>query len=358
MMLKSLRSLKSRTRPVLLALSVVSLLFINSCSGFLGKFAHKQVGVPQLLTPLVNADTSQLIAEVNRLAAIKSLHGKLDIQVQDNSFAAAGKAEKYRAADADVTVQRPGKVYLIIQFAHVDIAQMSSDGEQFRVALLKGEDKYKKFVKGTNKANYGELKADTDGKLDKNQKSANATVGSLSNLRPQHLTDALLILPIEPVAQSGLVYSQSEFFEEEPDTRPQAKTGARVVRGYYLLEEMSTGNPGEAHLKRRIWFDRVGAIRIGRIQTFDECGLLDTDITYSADAALGDSPGARLPSRIELTRPKDHYKLSLTYQAPESVVIDKEWDPEVFVLRNRWQLPEVDLDAEKPAGRTSPVACH
>src|SRR6185295_304102 len=216
MMLNSLCNLKSRPRPVLLALLVSSLLFGSACSGFLGKFAKKEVGVPQLLTPLVGAETSQLIAEVNRLAAVKSLHGKLDIQVQDTSFAAAGKAEKYRAADADVTVQRPGKVYLVIQFAHVDIAQMSSDGEQFRVALLKGDEKYKKFVMGTNRANYGELKPEiNDGKLPKDKNSTNNTVGSLSNLRPQHLTDALLIRPIEPVAQSGLVYSQSEFYEEE-----------------------------------------------------------------------------------------------------------------------------------------------
>lgn len=335
---------------MLLALAVISLLFINACSGFLGKFAKKEVGVPQLLTPLASADTAQLIAEVNRLAAIKSLHGKLDIQVQDTSFAAAGKAEKYRAADADVTVQRPGKVYLVIQFAHVDIAQMSSDGEQFRVALLKGDDKYKRFVKGTNKANYGELKTETvDDKQDKNKKSDNATVGSLSNLRPQHLTEALLIRPIEPVAQSGLLYSQSEFYEEEADTRPQAKNGARVVRGYYVLEELLPGGVGEAHLKRRLWFDRVGAIRLARVQAFDEHGLLDTDIAYNGDTTLGEGSGARQPSRIELTRPKDHYKLSLIYQAPESVVIDKTWEPEVFVLQNRWQLPEVDLDAPKAA---------
>ncbi|HXD33404.1 MAG TPA: hypothetical protein VN643_19940 [Pyrinomonadaceae bacterium] len=337
-------------RPVLFALSVISLLFINACSGFLGKFAHKQVGVPQLLTPLVSAETSQLVAEVNRLAAIKSLHGKLDIQVQDTSFAAAGKAEKYRAADADVTVQRPGKVYLVIQFAHVDIAHMSSDGEQFRVALLKGDEKYKKFVKGTNRATYGELKPENVvDKQNKNQTSDNVTVGSLSNLRPQHLTEALLVRPIEAVAQSGLIYSQSEFYEEEADTRPQAKSGARVVRGYYVLEEMATGNPGEAHLKRRLWFDRVGAIRLARVQTFDERGLLDTDINYAGDVTLGEGPGARQASRIELTRPKDHYKLSLIYQAPESVVIDKDWPAEVFVLQNRWQLPEVDLDAPKQA---------
>lgn len=355
MMLNSLGNLKSRMRPVLLALSVVSLLSFNACGGILGKLARKQVGVPQLLTPLVDADMSTLIGEVNRLASLKSLHGKLDIQFQDTSFASAGIAEKYRSADADVTVQRPGKVYLVIQFAQVDIAQMSSDGEQFRVALLKGDEKYRKFVKGTNNATYGELKPNgTQGKQDKEKKAAGAAVSTLSNLRPQHLTDALLIRPILPPAESGLSYSQSEFYEEEPDSRPQKK-GARVVRGYYLLEELAPVGPGEARLKRRLWFDRVGAIRLARVQTFDDRGLLETDIAYSAYQTLGEGQTARLPSHIELTRPKDQYKLSLSYQAPESVLIDKEYPADVFVLPNKWQLPEVDLDAQKDTGaKTSP----
>lgn len=350
-MMMSFRNLKSRTRPILLAIFIVSLLSINACSGILSKFARKQVGVPQLLSPLVNAETPQLIAEVNRLASIKSLHGKLDIQFQDTSFASTGFVEKYRSADADVTVQRPGKVYLIIQFALVDIAQMSSDGEQFRVALLKGDEKYRKFVKGTNNASYGELKNDSNqNQQDKQKKAAGATVSTLSNLRPQHLTDALLIRPVLPPEQSGLIYSKSEFYEEEPDTRPQAKKESRVVRGYYLLEELGPVNGGEARLRRRLWFDRVGTIRLSRVQTFDDRGLLDTDITYSADKIIGgEGTTAKLPSRIELTRPKDQYKLSLTYQAPETVIIDKEWDPAVFELPNKWQLPELDLDAQKNA---------
>ena len=348
MMFNSLRNLKSRTRPVLLGLFMISMLSVSACSGILSKLARKQVGVPQLLTPLVDADTSRLIAEVNRLAAVKSIHGKLDIQFQDTSFASSGIAEKYRSADANLTVQRPGKVYLVIQFAGVDIAQMTSDGEHFRVALLKGDEKYRRFVKGTNNASYGELKANGAArKPDKGKMVAGEAVSTLSNLRPQHLTDALLVRPIPPPAESGLLYSQSEFYEEEPDPRPQAKKEARVVRGYYLLEELAPAGPGEARLKRRIWFDRVGAIRLARLQTFDERGLLDTDVSYSAERALGGERTALLPSKIELTRPKDQYKLSLTYQTPESVVIDKDYEPQVFVLENKWQLPEVDLDANK-----------
>jgi hypothetical protein len=39
--------------------------------------------------------------------------------------------------------------------------------------------------------------------------------------------------------------------------------------------------------------------------------------------------------------------LSITYQTPAAVDVDKEFRPEAFVLENRWQLSEVDLDARQ-----------
>ena len=69
----------------------------------------------------------------------------MDIVFEDTSFAEAGIAEKYKQADGQITVQRPGKIYLIIQvpFIAKDIAQMTSNGESFRVAVLQGDDKYR-----------------------------------------------------------------------------------------------------------------------------------------------------------------------------------------------------------------------
>ena len=99
---------------------------------------HKKVQVPQLLTPLVEAQKNQLIQEVNRLAAMKSIHGKVDIQFEDTSFASVGIAEKYRQVDGNLTLQRPSKIYLTLQFTIVEIAQMASDGEHFAVASLAG----------------------------------------------------------------------------------------------------------------------------------------------------------------------------------------------------------------------------
>lgn len=316
----------------------------------LGTACHivkKPVEVEKLLTPLTEANTTQLVAAVNSLVGVRSIHGKVDIQFEDTSFATAGIAEKYRAADGSITLQRPAKVYLIVQgpLAIGDIAQMTSDGEHFRIAILKGDEKYRRFVRGTNNAVYPRL--EMNGNVDPKQgkpTSEAQTVNALSNLRPQHLTDALMLNPIDPHA-AGLVYAQSEFFESEKD-KSQVDSKKRVVRGYYFLDELQTTGDGSARLLRRFWFDRVNGIRLARLQTFDEKGALVTDVTYGELRRFGSGTVA-LPGQVSLTRPQDHYKITITYQAPDDTNLDKEYPAEAFVLENRWGLKEADLDAQK-----------
>ncbi len=338
-------------RKLFLLFLLLSVISTGGCSGLLG--THKKVQAPQLLTPLAEADKNQLFQEVNRLASVKSVHGKIDLAFEDNSFAESGIAEKYKQADGTITLQRPGEVYLIIQvpFILTDIAQMTSDGQHFRVAVLQGDEKFRRFVKGSNSAPYEKL--DLDGNKNQSAKgdkkrmmTEKLTVNALSNLRPQHLTDALMIRPISPGEGAGMSYSQSEFYQEEPDTRLQAKKSTRVIRGYYVLEELAQAG-ADAKLLRRFWFDRVEGIRLARLQTFDDRGLLITDVTYLNEKPFGEGGSRSLPSRIEITRPHDRYKLSISYQAPGSVVLDREYRPEAFVLENKWQLPEVDLDARQ-----------
>ncbi len=326
------------------------------CGSIPGFKASRKVTVPPLLTPLIEqADTRSLIAEINRLSQVRSIRGKVDIQFLDTSFAECGVAEKYRTADGTVTMQRPGQVFLQIQvpFVGVDIAQMSSDGERFRVAILQGEDKYKRFVKGTNSAAYPKLESNGGalsgcGDSDK-QKAMNMrrTVNSLSGLRPQHFTDALLIPPVDG-NNPNLIYARTEDFEEEPDPRPNAKKNARIVRGYYVLTEIKPEANGEGRIVRRFWFDRVGELRLARVQSYDERGQLTTDVLYKEPKPFGETGGIRLPSLVELTRPQDRYSIRISYQSPATVRLDRPYDAEVFLLENKWQLPEEDLDARYP----------
>jgi len=333
---------------LLLTVFAVLVLFLTSGCGLFG--AKKKIQVPQLLTG-TEAGRDRLFYEVNRLSNVTTIHGKLDIQFEDTSFASFGIADQYRQVDGDITLQRPGKIYLIIQFLLVDIAQMTSDGEQFRVAVLKGE-RYKRFLKGTNNAVYKKLDEVEPAGPANNQKQANnqknaekETVNALSNLRPQHLTDAFMIRPIDP--NGPLVYAQSEFFLEEADTRPTAPKNSRVMRPYYVLDEFSQPSGGQSKLMRRLWFDRVSGIRLARIQSFDDAGKLVTDVAYFNEKQLGAGPTASLPSRIEITRPQDQYKISIAYQDASSVELNRTggYGPKAFVLENKWGLPEVDLDA-------------
>ena len=326
---------------ITLALSII-LPLATACH-----IVHKPVEVEKLLTPLSEANTTQLITLINSLAGMRSIHGKVDIQFEDTSFATSGIAEKYRTADGSITLQRPSKVYLVVQgpLAIGDVAQMTSDGEHFRIAILKGEEKYRRFVSGTNEATYAKLDGDGDAsRKDKSNSEAQA-VKALSNLRPQHLTDALLLRPIDTQA-GGAMYAQSEFFQSEKDPA-KPESSKRIVRGYYLLEEFRPGSDGVARLLRRFWFDRVNGIRLARLQTFDEKGALLTDITYGEIKKFGTEGNVQMPAQVSLTRPQDHYKISITYQAPESVNVNRDYPPEAFVLANKWGLPEVDLDTEK-----------
>jgi len=343
----SIRAGSRKSYALALVLGLVSLAGASGCS----RFYKSKVTVPPLLAPLKEAAPGELIEVVNRLAQVRSLRGKIDIQFLDTSFAQCGVTEKYRTAEGDVILQRDGQIYLVINGPFsVKIAEMASDGERFRVAVLKGDDKWLRFLKGTNTASYQRIDSGAEvdcGKGDqkKTAQMQQRAASAFSGLRPQHFTDALLVRPVTP--GTNLVYVRSEAFAEDIDTRPNAKRGARVVRGYYQLDELAPDGEGRARLLRRFWFDRYGEIALARLQTFGERGELTTDVVYRNPKTFGETTKYTLPADIEITRPQDRYSLRISYQVPEAVKVDQQWPSEVFVLENKSNLPEVDLDAKK-----------
>jgi hypothetical protein len=149
---------------------------------------------------------------------------------EDTSFATSGVAEKYRTADGQIIVQRPGKVYLIVQapFVASDIAQMTSDGEHFRIAIFKGEDKYRSSSRGTNRRVYSKLDGTTE-PATKGNEIRSADVKALSNLRPQHLIDAVLIRPIRSHMRRGCYMRAANSFNQKKDPTSKKRDGARIL---------------------------------------------------------------------------------------------------------------------------------
>lgn len=331
------------------ALLLAFAVLLSGCGIFRTK---RKITVPQLLVPLAAATTEQLVAEINRQAGVRSLNGRIDIQFLDTSFAACGLADLYRTADGRIIAQRPGQVYLsvLVPFAGTKIAEMSSDGQRFWAAVYQGDSKYRRYVTGTNTAQYERLEDDgaapdcrEDGAR-RDQAMQRATVSALSALRPQHLTDALLLPPVA-TDNSDTLYAVAETFEDEADTRLNARRESRVVRGYYVLSELEPSGPNRARVLRRFWFDRVGSVRLSRVQTYNGQGRLITDVLYSNPQPFGEGGRNRLPAQIELTRPQDSYSIRITFQDPSAVEVNTEKDADIFVLRNDANLPVVDLDA-------------
>lgn len=306
----------------------------------------KKEGKTPTLLKTENASREQLIAEINRFAAVSSLRAKMDLKFEDNSFAQFGSKEIYRSADGEIVVQRPAKIYLKVQVPIIksDVAQMTSDGDKFRVAILQdgGSGKYRKFVIGSNNADYSKLQQSLDRENGEVAGEIKKNVSAFANLRPQHFTDAMLVQPTD----SSRVYTQTTIFQiEEDETQPAKSPLRRVLRGYYLLDEYERSAEGGLSIKRRFWFDRVGGIRLARQQIFDTTGEIESDITYGREGDLtATGEYKRLPLEIIVTRPKEKYSMRLTYQSPQSVTIGKTYPPTAFVLENSWDLEVVDLD--------------
>ncbi len=293
-----------------------------------------------------NAPQQTLMNEVNRFAKVNSMRAKMYLKFEDTSFAEFGSKEVYRQADGEVVVQRPGKILLKVQVPIIksDVAQMTSDGTTFRVAVLQdgGSGQYKKFVKGTNNADYSKLQKNLNSTDMANGKMVKESVNAFANLRPQHFTDAMLVRPTD----SEKVYTQSSIFQTEEDESVGKKSPLRkVMRGYYLLDEYGKTTEGGLTMLRRFWFDRIGGIRLARQQIFDAKGEIESDIIYGKEGNLGESGNyPNLPLEIQVTRPQDKYSMKLTYQTPAAVAIGNTYPDAAFVLQNSWHLEEIDLD--------------
>ena len=304
-----------------------------------------------------NAGQTELLAEINRFARVGSMRAKMDLKFEDNSFAEIGIAEKYKTADGEVVVQRPSNILLKVQVPIIktDVVQMTSDGDKFRVAVLYDDSpdgKYKKFVSGTNTADYSVLQEQVKNlEIDGVSKQLKQNVNAFANIRPQHFTDAILVRPVD--AENN-AYTQSTILQEEEDAGKNKKSPLRkVLRGYYLLDELRKNADGHFTIARRFWFDRVGGVRLARQQIFDAKGEIESDIIYGNTGNLSDSGEfANLPLRIEVTRPKEKYKMSLTYQSPEAVSVGKTYPAKAFLLENTWGLQEVDLDKKLSETKT------
>lgn len=344
---KHLRFLMFIQNPLLKFNAIIIIFLALFVSGCNNPFSPKSKQKTATLLEVDDANQKDLMEQVNYFSKVNSMRAKMDLKFEDNSFAEIGVAEKYKSADGEVVVQRPAKILLRVKVPIIktDVAQMASDGEKFCVAILQdgGSGKYKKFVCGTNGTDYSLLQEKVTEIGNGDSKELKKNVNAFSNLRPQHFTDAVLVRPIDTVNYS---YVHSTILQEEVDFKKIKEKSPLgwVLRGYYLLDEYKKNTDGTMTISRRFWFDRVGGINLARQQIFDEIGEIDSDIIYGKKGQLTENGEYNLPLQVEVTRPKEKYRMRLTYQTPKEVLIGNEFPAKAFNLENTWNLEELNLD--------------
>jgi hypothetical protein len=317
-------------RLCLILAALVLTILSASCSSLV---KSKDNTIPKLLSPLAEAKFEDLIKQLQPFTNLKSLRTSQAYLL----FIDAEASERYRyEADSTLILQRPDKIRLLIQAPGIKtkLADMTSESNHFKVAIFE-PSQYRHFLIGTNDADYSQWLAKLKGK---------ERGSALASARPFHFTEALMMRPLN-LNDSRYVFGMEEALVEEPDSRPGAKKGARIVRSFYVISELETGPEGfgASRVRRRFWFDRGNGARFARQQIFDSQGLLATEVQYSDYKKINPDSAEVWPSVIWVNRHHDGYSARLTFNE-EKFEINPELKPEAFTLENTGKLPETDLD--------------
>ena len=256
----------------------------------------------QLPAPAREASVAELTAQVNAQSeAIRTLVATVDLEPTAGSVY-SGVIKEYHDVRGFILLEKPALIRMIGQAPVVKttIFDMVSDGQEFRLYIPPKQ----KFIVG---------------KTEFRRPAKN----SLENLRPQHILDALLV----PSMDSW----REKYVEEE------AEDG---WSRYYVVTVLEPREDGEFTLKRKVWFDRA-TLEVARLQLYGPRGAYIEDVHYSD---YRDFQGVRYPARLEINRPIEDYRLSITIV---KATFNQPIAPEKFELKQPAGAQLVELGAAR-----------
>ena len=296
----------------------------------------RNVSVPVRLRTEAPIPVDQLVARVNQWTEVERVQATVSLQFRDLREAGEGKNKEYPAAAGILVLSRPEMIRLQIRapFVGTRIADMVSDGQKFRVAVLYPEDK-RKFLIGSNEGRYRRVEPGTE-----TDDPALRQAGALANIRPQHLTDAFLLRPLT-LDDPDRVFFLDESQQVERIREGRSGKTREAIRTYYVLTLLErVGATPEARVLRRIWFDRTRQGTPLARQELYEGGRLATVVRYDGIVRV---PGRVWPERVTIERVDDDYSVEVIFE-PTALTLNGELPEQVFMLENEESLEEIDLD--------------
>jgi hypothetical protein len=244
--------------------------------------SHKTVVKPgQAPAAAQSATREQLIERYNAQAnAVQTLNAGVAMKLTSGS-AYSGVIEQYHEVNGFLLAAKPASIRVIGQAPVIakNIFDMVSDGQTFEISIPSKH----KFVVGP---------------VDVARQSAKP----IENLRPQHLTEALLWAPI--AADAAVLIEESS----ESNVRYYVLTIIRVAAG-----ASSEGGAGATNFNtqfeivKKVWFER-GGLQVSRVETYERGGAVGSDVRYSDWETAG---AVSYPREIDIARPGEDYQLAI-----------------------------------------------
>lgn len=319
----------------LLAVSLLALtLFASACV--------RKVTVSEVLPVNPALTTDELINRINAYGQVRTFAAQVDVVVRNYFTGVNTKAEEFPEATGLIRFQRPESTRMRVTFLGKKVADMVSDGQQFRLAVYYPTDK-RRFIYGSNLKGFDRMNAE---ELKEAKDSQLSQAGGLVNMRPQHITNSFLIKPISSDSRNDVF--REEVRQMEADARPGRKNRF-VDRTYYVVYVLEHDERGQAKLRRKFWFDRTQPdTPLVRQQTFEDGeGSLASDDFYSKWFTIPDS-NLKWPGLVIIDRRSDGYRLEMSL-VQDTVEVNQDLPETTFNLENMEKLEELNLDAPRKA---------
>jgi outer membrane lipoprotein-sorting protein len=268
--------------------------------------SHKTAVKPgQAPAAVQTATREQLLERYNRQAeAIQTVNAGVAMKLTSGS-AYSGVIEQYHEVNGFILAAKPSSIRVIGQAPVIgkNIFDMVSDGETFEISIPSKH----KFVTGP---------------VNLQRQSAKP----IENLRPQHLSDALLWAPI--LRQSVVLFEESA----EPNVRYYVVTVLRSPTGTSVSHNGDVGSI-DFEIADKVWFDRSD-LHISRVQSFGTGGVMSSDVRYADWQPAGERS---YPRQIDIARPGEDYQLAIHIN---KLTLNGTLAADAFVLK---QPPGTDL---------------
>ena len=204
------------------------------------------------------------------------------------------------------------RIRMLVPLVRNTAADMVSNGTSFSLAIPPKS----RFIVGSNR------------------QPAKPSPDPIYNMRPQHISDALLLKPIDPEREIAVLENTTEIVKDP-------KTHKDVEQGAYMLIIIGKDNGG-SFLSRKIVFSRTDLLPHEQF-IYDRQARL---VTYAHYENFSDNSGISFPNIVSVQRPIEGYSLTISMV---KVDVNVPLTDEQFVLTQPAGSQLINLDTQSSA---------